>query len=359
MKSTSSDERGRVVIAGWSGCVGVSMAERVSEGGYEVVCLTRAPERACGPARAVVWDGRTRGAWTAELEGAVAVVNLAGGEMHGRQTEVGWRALEVSRTESVRVIGDAIHACKRPPAVWIQAGTMTIYGDAGERWCDEEAPVGEGRLARTALAWEAAFAQSPTPLTRRVLLRIGLALGHGSRPLNTLVALTRLFLGGAAGGGGQFMSWIHLTDLTRAFLRAIEDETMEGVYNATGPEPVTNAAFMRELRSVLGRPASLPVPAWAVRCGCWLLRTDPALALTGRRGDPRRLEEAGFTFRFPALGEALRDLFPAGERPDVVNKRTNGGRFDVVSQSPQGYNHRRLGRLHERIRLHPRRGQAA
>lgn len=303
-----------MVIAGGRGFLGRSLTLAAVARGYEVTVLSRDDRAGVPGARVVRWDGRTRGAWVSELEGAAAVVNLAGRNVNCRYTKAALREIDGSRIDSVRAIGDAIHGCKRPPPVWIQAATLAIYGDAGDRWCDEEVPAGEGVPVQTAGKWEAAFAQSPTPLTRRILLRISFALGRGGGALGTLAALTRCFLGGAAGGGRQFISWIHLTDLNRAFLRAIEDETMEGVYNATSPEPVTNAVFMSELRRALGRPWSPPVPAWLVRLGCRLLRTEPVLALTGRRGDPRRLEEAGFTFRFPTLSEALREVYPAADQ---------------------------------------------
>jgi uncharacterized protein (TIGR01777 family) len=254
-----------------------------------------------------------------ELEGAEAVVNLAGKNVNCRYTKAALAEIEGSRVESTRVVGDAIHACVVPPRVWVQAGTLAIHGDAGDRWCDEEAPVGEGVPVRTARKWEQAWAQSPTPRTRRVLLRISFVLGRDAGALATLARVTRAYLGGAVGGGRQFISWIHVTDMNRVFLRAIEDETMSGRYQATSPEPVRNAEFMGQLRRVLGRPWAPRTPSWLVRLGCALLGTEPVLALSGRRGDPRRLEEAGFTFRFPTLREALADLY-GGESRQVAER---------------------------------------
>jgi uncharacterized protein (TIGR01777 family) len=162
--------------------------------------------------------------------------------------------------------------------------------------------------------WEAAFHASPTPHTRRVHLRISFALGRDGGALRMLATLTRALLGGAVGTGRQYISWIHLDDLVRLVIRAIDDEQMSGLYIAATPNAVRNADFMRELRRVLHRPWSRRVPAILVRIGCVILRTEPVLALTGRRAMPRRLMEMGFDFLHPTLPEALDAIF-AGENP--------------------------------------------
>jgi uncharacterized protein (TIGR01777 family) len=325
------------VIAGGSGFLGRSLAAAAAGRGYEVVVLSR---REVGTdrsgVRVVAWDGCRAGGWEAELEGAAAVVNLAGRNVNCRYRPEVLAEIDRSRVDSVRAIGDAIHRCRRPPGVWVQAGTLAIYGDAGDRWCDEGAPAGRGVPVRTALKWEEAFAQSPTPLTRRVLLRIGFVLGRGGGALPLMTRLVRSYLGGAVGGGGQFVSWIHEADLNRVILRAIEDDSFEGTFNATSPEPVTNREFMAGLRRALGRPWSPPVPAWAVRLGCLVLGTEPVLALTGRRGDPRRLEEAGFTFRFPSLRAALADLFFGETAAGLARGRTRTGTSPIRGWGDSG-----------------------
>ena len=298
----------RVVLAGGSGFLGRLLAGVLVGRGYEVVVLTRREGVEVAGARVVRWDGRTRGGGVKELEGAEAVVNLAGKNVNCRYTKAALAEIDRSRVDSTRVLGDAMHGCVVPPRVWVQSGTLAIHGDAGERWCDEEAAAGDGVPVRTARRWERAFAESPTPRTRRVLLRISFVLGADGGVLPLMARMARWFFGGAMGSGRQFVSWIHAADLARVVVRAIEDEGISGVYVASSPEPVRNEEFMGELRRVLGRPWSPPVPVCLVRFGCWVMRTEPVLALTGRRGDPRRLEEAGFTFRFPTLREALTDL---------------------------------------------------
>jgi uncharacterized protein (TIGR01777 family) len=171
------------------------------------------------------------------------------------------------------------------------------------------APPGRGIPVKTCQKWETAFAHSPTPRTRRVVLRISFVLDRGQGALRTLERVTRCFLGGSIGSGRQFISWIHVRDMVRIFLRAVENPNMTGLYSATSPGAVSNADFMRGLRKALHRPWSPPVPAWLVPLGCLLLRTEPVLALTGRRGVPRRLVDEGFEFAFPELEGALADLY--------------------------------------------------
>lgn len=314
MNTLTMESGRRLVIAGGSGFVGRALAVAAADRGYEVVVLSRRAGVRVPRARVVWWDGRTRGAWVKELEGAEALVNLAGRTVNGRYTREVLREMDGSRVETTRVLGDAVHGCVVAPRVWVQAGSLAIYGDAGDRWCDEEAPLGEGVPVRTARRWERAFAESPTPRTRRVVLRMGLVLGREAGVLAMMARVVKWGVGGALGSGRQFVSWIHVADLVRVVMRAVEDASMTGVYVASSPEPVRNAEFMEQLREVWGRPWVPRVPAWLVRCGCWLMGTEAVLALTGRRGDPRRLEEAGFTFRFPVLREALADLYGGGER---------------------------------------------
>jgi hypothetical protein len=158
------------------------------------------------------------------------------------------------------------------------------------------------------VTWEQAFHETPTPHTRRVLLRIGFVLGRGGGALGTLANLARWFLGGRVGSGRQWISWIHIRDLNRLILMAIAREDVEGTYLVVSPSPARNAEFMRELRDALHRPWSPPVPVWAVRMGTWMMGTEAELALSGRRCSPRRLKELEFKFEFTELRLALEDL---------------------------------------------------
>jgi len=298
----------KIIIAGGSGFLGCSLASILHQKGYDVVVLSRRRLDFRGEARIVIWDGAAAGPWADEFEGAHAVVNLTGKNVNCRYTAENLREINESRVHSVQAVAAAIKRCANPPRVWVQAGSLAIYGDAGECLCVETTPPGSGIPVDTCLQWEKAFAEADTPQTRKVFLRISFVLGNGGGALRMLTGLTRCFLGGAIGTGRQYISWIHEADMNRLWLRAIEDESMNGIYNATSPGPVTNAQFMSELRRVLHRPWSPPLPAFLVPIGCWFLRTEPVLALTGRRGVPARLQEQGFEFQYTELRPALTSL---------------------------------------------------
>jgi len=311
----------RIILAGGSGFLGRALASALAMRGYEPVILTRSPAPfASGHGREIEWDGSTLGPWAETIDGAAAVVNLAGRNVNCRYTRANRREINDSRTNSVRVIGAAIAASKAPPKVWVQAASLAIYGDAGDRWCDESAPAGEGFPVETCRLWEDSFAAAQTPRTRGVLWRIGFALGQNGGVLSMLSTLARWFIGGTTGTGRQFISWIHVADLERMFLWAIEREDVSGVFNATSPEPVTNGEFMRELRRAVHRPWSPPAPAWTVHIGSWFLRTEAVLALTGRRCTPRRFLDLGFPFEFPTLRPALENLLGSGGLPERTAK---------------------------------------
>jgi len=302
----------KVILAGGRGFLGAALAAQLSAEGREVVVLTRTP--AAGAAtREVAWDGRTPGPWVAELEGAEAVVNLAGRSVNCVHTPENRRQILESRVNSVKALGDAVARCNRPPAAWIQSGSLALYGDAGDRLCDETAPEASDFSAGVCREWEAALATAATPRTRQVLLRIGLVLGPGGGALGPLTGLVRWFLGGTVGSGRQYLSWLHVDDMSEIVRQAISRPDFSGAYNACAPQPVTNADFMRELRGALRRPWSPPAPEWAVRLGArYLFATDADLALTGRRCVPARLTAQGFRFRFPELKPALADLVLRG-----------------------------------------------
>ena len=301
--------RRRIILAGGSGFIGRAIARELDRRGADVVILTRTPRLPCGNVRDVAWNGRTiDDGWLRELDGAAAVINLAGKNVNCRYTRRALDEIDRSREQAVRAVNQAINRCTRPPPVLIQASTTAIYGDAGERICDESTPPGEGIPVHTATKWERAFESIPTPHTRRVILRMPFVLGRDGGVLGMLATMARCFLGGTVAHGRQYISWVHIDDLLRIVLRAIEDERMTGIYITATPGAVTNAEFMRELRRAVRRPWSPPVLAVMVRFGCFLLRTEPVLALTGRRAIPKRLAELGFRFEHPDLPEALRSL---------------------------------------------------
>lgn len=196
-----------------------------------------------------------------------------------------------------------------PPRLWIQASTLAIYGDAGEAVLDETAPAADGppQMAGVACAWEEAAAAAHAE--RRVVLRMGIVLDRDTPAFDRLVGLARWGLGGRMASGRQWISWIHVVDMLAVVGRVLDDNALAGVLHVTSPNPVRNHELMATLRRALHRPPAPPTPTVIVRLGAKFLRTDPALALTGRRCLPGRLEDAGFGFAFPEIGPAVEDLF--------------------------------------------------
>ena len=298
----------RIVIAGGSGFIGTALADDLVARGCEVIVLTRRARRRNDGVREVVWDGAQPGDWIQFLDGADAVLNLTGKTINCRHTPENLREIISSRVNSVSAIASAIRQVKLPPRVWVQASATGFYGDTKDQLCDETSPGGSDSLAGICREWEAACAAAAVPQTRKVILRIGFVLGHGGGALPVLSKLTKCFLGGAVGKGRQFISWIHLADVVRLFVAAMENESLAGTYNAVAPNPVTNAEFMRELRRVLDRPWSPPAPVFAVKLGSRLLGSEASLALVSQRCAPRKIQAAGFGFDFPELRGALENL---------------------------------------------------
>jgi uncharacterized protein (TIGR01777 family) len=299
----------RVVLAGGSGFIGQSLARELIARNYEVVVLTRTPRGRTDGVKEFEWNGRHIGEWIKFINGAEAVVNLAGRNVNCPHTPENLRELTESRVNSVRVIGLSFPHVKNPPRVWVQAGAIGFYGDHKDFLCDENTLNGSDNLAEICRQWEDAFHSVDALKTRRVLLRIGFVLGRDGGALPVLAGLTKWFLGGTVGNGKQFISWIHTADLNRMFIEAIERENLSGTFNVTAPNPVTNAEFMRELRHALHRPWSPPVPEFAVKLGASLMKSEPSLALAGCSCAPKRFLEAGFKFQFPEVREALKNLY--------------------------------------------------
>jgi uncharacterized protein (TIGR01777 family) len=304
----------KVILAGGSGFLGRALVRALSTAGWEVVVLTRDTDRV-PPAddlpalRAVQWNGETGGAWSAELEGAEALVNLAGRSINCVHTLENSREIVASRLNAVKALAKGWSRVKHPPRAWVQLSATGFYGNAGDRFCEESLPPGPGFLAEVCRQWEEAFAALDLGDARRVVLRLGPVLDAQTGPFPALLGLTRKFLGGAAGTGRQYLSWVHRDDAVSILAAAVTQPELAGVYNACAPGPVTNAEFMRELRAAAGRPWCPAAPEFAVRflAEHWL-QTDGNLALHGQRCAPQKLVAAGFRFKHPAVGGAIRDL---------------------------------------------------
>ena len=292
----------KLVLAGGAGSLGRRVAGAFAAKGYEVVILTRTPRDGL-PHRQVEWDGRSAGPWASELDDAV-LLNLAGELVDRPPTKRNIEVLRQSRVEPTRALV-AASRMGHGPTVWLQMSTLAIYGDAGEEIIEDDHPPADGppQMAGVAKPWEASLEGANAG--RVAVLRTGLVLDHGTPALDRLTTLTRLGLGGRISSGRQWISWIHADDFVRAVEFVLDRPELAGVIHLTAPNPVRNSDMMRSLRKALRRPWSPPTPKLLVHLGARLMRSDGALALTGRRCVPRRLLEAGFTFRFPTFAEAV------------------------------------------------------
>jgi uncharacterized protein (TIGR01777 family) len=309
--------RMKIVIPGGSGQVGTVLVRALRRAGHDVVVLSRTAKRALW--RTVPWDGQTLGDWTAEVDGADVVINLAGRSVDCRYNSENRRAIMESRLDSTRAVGEAIARASRPPRLWLQASTATIYSHRYDAPNDEfsgviggaepDAPAAWRFSIEVAAAWERALDEAATPHTRKVKLRSAVLMSPDRGGIfDVLLRLVRFGLGGLSGDGRQFVSWIHDADFIRAIQWLIEHEEIEGPVNIASPTPLPNAYFMRELRAAWGQPAGLPAAKWMLEIGAFLLRTETELVLKSRRVIPGRLTQAGFEFHYPAWRDAARDL---------------------------------------------------
>lgn len=324
----------RIILAGGRGFLGRVLARWFGGRGWDVVVLTRRPTRrveagsaAAEPVREIAWDGETLGPWVAELEGATAVVNLAGRSVNCRYHARNRRIILDSRLKPTRVLGEALGQGRTPPRVWLNASTATIYRHTlGAAW-DEAGEIGGTPEAKdefsvqVATAWERAFNEANTPRTRKVALRSAMVLGRGRNSVFPMLRrLTRLGLGGRMGRGRQFVSWIHEADFCRAVEWLLAHDEMAGAVNLAAPNPLTNAEMMRTFRELCGVPFGLPATEWMLETGAFLLRTETELVLKSRRVIPGRLLAGGFAFHFPTFREAAADLM--GRKGDRTTKYT-------------------------------------
>lgn len=307
----------RIVIAGGSGSLGRALGARLASLGHDVRIITRRRDPTL-PFEQVVWDGRTVGDWAdvlrSDCTAGVALVNLAGRLVDVRPTEANVIDLQRSRVDSTRALVEASRGLERPLVAWLQASTTAIWSDAGEQLVTEATPLPEPGLPQmtgVARPWE--IATQGANADHLVLLRTSIVLDRHAPALRILARLTRAGLGGRVGSGRQWFSWVHHEDWLRIAVAAIgldpEVSLPEGPLVAAAPHPLRNADLMAALRRHLQRPPAPPTPGPLLTVGAVGLRSDPALALTGRHCTSTVLEQAGFTFAHPDIDSALGEIY--------------------------------------------------
>ena len=298
------------MIPGGSGGVGRILRRALAAEGHETVVLSRKPA-----GEEIGWDGRTLGAWADEIDGADAVINLAGRSVNCRYTPENRKRIMDSRVRSVTVVGEAIAVAKRPPPVWLQASTATIYAhrynapnDESTGRIEADGPDAWRFSLDVALAWEKALEDAPTPRTRKVALRSAITMSPDrGGAFDVLLGLVRKGIGGHQGDGRQYVSWIHDEDFASA-VGFLLGNGMEGPVNLAAPNPLPNRDFMRDLRAAWGVPFGLSASGPILAVGAWAMGTETELVLKSRRVVPGRLLDEGFRFQFPNWPAASRDL---------------------------------------------------
>jgi uncharacterized protein (TIGR01777 family) len=315
----------KIVIPGGSGQVGTMLGWALKGEGHEVVELSRGSNRQ-RPWRVERWDGRKSGSWVYEIDGADAVINLAGRSVNCRYNTQNRREILRSRVESTKAVGRAIAQAKRPPRIWLQASTATIYAHRYDAPNDEATGILGGAepgapetwrfSIDVAKAWEEAALEAGTPReTRLVLMRSAMTMSPDRGGVfDTLLNLVRAGLGGTAGDGRQYVSWIHEGDFIAAIHWIMEHEGLSGPVNLASPEPVPNEEFMRELREAWGRDKGLPASRWMLELGAMVLGSETELILKSRHVVPGKLLESGFEFEFPHWEDAAKELCDSRRR---------------------------------------------
>jgi uncharacterized protein (TIGR01777 family) len=303
----------KIVLAGGTGFLGRALARSLSGDGHDVVLLSRGAgaRPPLNRARAVAWvPNGAVGEWASELDGAEAVVNLAGESLAApRWTEAHKRRVLESRVAATRSLVAAIRGAGVPPRVFISGSAVGYYGPLGDQSVAEDGPPGSDFLAQVCVQWEAEAAQAAGDRTRVVAVRTGLALEKDGGALPRMLPPFRFGAGGRIGSGRQYWPWIHRADWVAMVRWAMTTPAVAGAMNATAPNPVANAEFARALGRALHRPAFMPTPGFALKL--LLGEMAEALLLSGQRAIPAKAERGGFTFRYPRLDDALRAIFAA------------------------------------------------
>lgn len=291
----------KILITGASGLIGTALQKSFAEKGYELLLAGRGEPKA---ANEIQWDVETGFAEPERLEGLDAVIHLAGENISAlRWTEEKKKAIRDSRVKGTHSVVEAIANLREKPKVFISASAVGYYGDRADEQLTETSRPGDTFLANVCKEWETESRRAEDSGVRTVLLRNGIVLSKNGGVLATMLMPFKLGVGGVVGSGQQWISWIAIEDLVGVVNYALENEHLRGAINATSPNPITNEEFTKTMGDVLYRPTFLPLPEFAVNFVFGEM--GDALLLDSTRVIPKRLEEAGFEFKFPDLKQAL------------------------------------------------------
>ncbi len=296
----------KIAIAGATGFVGNRLVEQLQAQGHQVIILTRSPQQASnrfGQAQIVGYNPLKSGEWQQSISGCDAVINLAGEPIaEKRWTPAQKRSILDSRQLGTQKIVEAIALATIKPQVLINASAIGYYGTSETSKFDETSPAGTDFLAEVCTAWETAAQSVTANGTRVVILRLGIVLGENGGVLGKMLAPFSAFVGGPIGSGNQWFSWIHRDDVVKLIIAALNDTKMQGVYNATAPNPITMTEFAQTLGTVMNRPSWLSVPNFALEA---MLGEGAIVVLQGQQVVPTRTLAQGFDFQYSTLKPAL------------------------------------------------------
>ncbi len=309
----------KVIITGGTGLIGSALANSLAQDEHDVIVLSRSPRLAEGlhsKVKVEGWDAKTARGWGTLVSGADAIVNLAGSSIAGegflpdRWTAERKKTILESRLNAGKAIMQAIDEATIKPKVLVQSSAVGYYGVRGSEELTEQATAGNDFLADVCKQWEASTAAVEQIGIRRPVIRTGVVLSTESGALPRMALPFKMFAGGPLGNGKQQFPWIHLDDEVGAIKFLLKHSSATGPFNLTAPNPLTNAEFGQKLGAVLGRPSLLPVPGFAFKT---LFGEVATVVLDGQRAIPARLQELGYTFKFPTAEAALRDLYGSKE----------------------------------------------
>ena len=311
----------KIIIAGGTGFIGQELCNYFGNENEIIILTRRLPDQktnAFGQNHVkqqvfknisyVQWDAVTLGEWAATVEGADMIINLAGKTVNCRYNEKNKKEIFDSRTNAVKVIGLAIQQAIHPPKLWINAASATIYPHATDTARDEYfTGFADDFSVQVCKLWEKTFYDQRTPFTRKVALRMAITLGAGGVMI-PYFNLLKFALGGRQGNGKQMYSWVHITDTCRMIEWIATHDELEGTYNCVSPNAVTNENFMQTLRKLAGHVIGLPAYKWMLAIGARLIGTEPELILKSRWVLPTRILATGFTFTYPLLEDAFKEI---------------------------------------------------
>lgn len=295
-----------ILIAGGTGFIGQFLESYFKNKGYHVKVLSRNPKRE----NEILWNTKTiEDSWVTHLEDLDVLINLTGKSINCRFTKKNKELITTSRVDSTNILGRAIDSCKNPPKIWMNASTTSIYKESFESIMSEENhDIGNDFENKVASLWEKAFHETVNAKTRKIILRTSIVFGKDEGAFIPLKKLTQFGLGGKQGSGKQKVSWIHEKDFANAVNFLIEKEDAIGAYNFCAPKPTDNNTLMKTFRKLLKIPFGIPHPKLMLEIGAFFMQTETELILKSRNVIPKKLLDSGFTFQFPTIESALKDL---------------------------------------------------